>query len=293
MLDWDEEDAYITETFGIISFDYDYTESPNGNSCIEPDSPVRIKRYDAETDKLVTLQNAEVKKLYEIAQREKTTIEKEIATHLAQMPAEHDAAAVSAGLSWVKKMYALSDRQEIIESVFDDMSRAVSTPNIYKFKDSDILFVFCGADSCTEANHLLSNVSVDFSFYGKPDKQYTIKRCSLCKQFRISLQDLIAMFDSYGVPRGIIVYDDNVSGDFSDFAETSIFYKMGYTVSQSVGLTATRRQDILKRAIETGKASKRQVLHFLKQRMNINGMKSGNEIAFRKWKEDFDFISQF
>lgn len=292
LLDWDEENAYITETFGVISFDYDCTESSDGNHWIEPDSPVRIKRYNSESETLETLQHAEVKKLYEIAQTEKIKIEKEIADHLTQMPSEHDAAAVSAGLSWVKKMYELSDRQEIIDSVFDDMSRAVSTPDIYKFKDSDTLFVFCGADTCKESDHHLSDVRVDFSFYGKPDKQYNIKRCAQCKQFRISLQDLISMFDSYGVPRGIIVYDGNASGDFSDFSETSIFYDMGYTVSQSVGLSAARRQDILKRAIETGKASKHQVLSFLKQRMNINGMKSGNEIAFRKWKEDYEFANK-
>lgn len=63
---------------------------------------------------------------------------------------------------------------------------------------------------------------------------------------------------------------------------TSIFYDMGYTVSQSAGLNAAQRQRILKCAIDTGKASKYDVMRFLRQRMNINGMKAGNEIAFQK-----------
>ena len=71
---------------------------------------------------------------------------------------------------------------------------------------------------------------------------------------------------------------------------TSIFYDMGYTVSQTAGLSAAQRQRILKCAIDTGKASKYDVMKFLRQRMNINGMKAGNEIAFQKWKEDYDFI---
>ena len=83
-----------------------------------------------------------------------------------------------------------------------------------------------------------------------------------------------------------------VNDDFSDFAETSIFYDMGYTVSQSVDLTAAERHRILEHAIETGQASKYQVLNFLNQRMNINGMKAGNEIAFQKWKEDYEYIRQ-
>lgn len=45
-------------------------------------------------------------------------------------------------------------------------------------------------------------------FYGKPDKQYTIARCAHCKQFRISLDALIQMFESYGVPRCRIMYEN-------------------------------------------------------------------------------------
>ena len=75
-----------------------------------------------------------------------------------------------------------------------------------------------------------------------------------------------------------------------DFEDTSIFYGMGYTVSQTAGLSAVQRQRILKCAIDTGKASKYDVMRFLRQRMNINGMKAGNEIAFQKWKEDYNFI---
>ena len=65
---------------------------------------------------------------------------------------------------------------------------------------------------------------------------------------------------------------------------------MGYIASQSTDLSAAQRQRILKCAIDTGKASKYDVMRFLRQRLNINGMKAGNEIAFQKWKEDYDFI---
>ena len=70
--------------------------------------------------------------------------------------------------------------------------------------------------------------------------------------------------DIYGISRGRIVYDDE-SGEFSDFPETSIFYDMGYTVSQFVGLTADERQSILEHAIKSGKASQYQVLSYLKK----------------------------
>lgn len=61
-------------------------------------------------------------------------------------------------------------------------------------------------------------------------------------------------------------------------------------LAQCIADNAVQRQRILKCAIDTGKASKYDVMRFLRQRMNINGMKAGNEIAFQKWKEDYNFI---
>ena len=288
---WDAESAYILDTFGVIWFDYDeYNEAPNGVLWANPDSALRIKRYDPVAKCQVILKSNEVQKMYDVVQAEQRKIEKELSTHLACMPTEHTAEALSAGLPWIKRLYSLCDRKDMVESVCETIGNAASSPDIYKFRTSDTLVVFCGADTCREENHHLKNMRVDFSFYGKPDKQYTIERCAHCKQFRISLDALIQMFESYGVPRCRIMYENNTSGDLSGFEDTSIFYDMGYTVSQTAGLSAAQRQRILKCAIDTGKASKYDVMKFLRQRMNINGMKAGNEIAFQKWKEDYDFI---
>lgn len=228
--------------------------------------------------------------MYSTAQKEQRNIEHKLAACLAKMPPVHDLASVSAGLPWLKNLYALYDRKDIIEDVLESLGKAASTPDLYKFKESDTLVVFCGEDTCKEAKHLMKKMTVEFSFYGKADKQYIIQRCSHCKQFRISLLDLLQMFDDYGVPRGKIVYENDIAGDFSGFADASVFYNMGYTVSQSVGLSTSDRQRILKCAIDSGRATKHEVIAFLKQRMNINGMKVGNELAFQKWKEDLAYI---
>lgn len=161
----------------------------------------------------------------------------------------------------------------------------------YKFRENDTLFVYLYADKCEEEGHLIIEMDVEFSFYGKANKRYVLKRCAHCQQFHISMAELSAMFQNYGVPRGIIVYEKGGFGENSEFNATSIFHDMGYSVSNSSGLTKAQRQEILKHAIECGVATKQQVLTFLKQRMNINGMKSGNEDAFYKWKADYDYIN--
>lgn len=288
---WDEEAAYACETLGDISFEYDeYAEAANGALWADPESPFRVKKYDPATKGFTILKSSEVQKMYETVQREMREIEHKIAAHLAEMPTAQDASSVSDGLPWIKTLYELCDRKDIIEDVLENLGKAASTPDIYKFKESDTLTVFGDEDTCREAGHLLKKITVDFSFYGKANKQFTIQRCSHCKQFRISLSDLLHMFESYGVPRGKIAYENDTAGDFSGFADASVFYNMGYTVSQSVGLHASERQSILKCAIDAGKASKYEVMSFLKRRMNINGMKAGNELAFQKWKEDLEYI---
>lgn len=283
---WDEETAFLTDLFGAIIFEYD----KHSGVCADFDSPVRIKKYNPDTEGFDYLSSDEVRKMCGRVEKELQKAQKEIEAQLACKPKEHDTNAISAGLPWIKKLYELIDRRDVIEEALDSLEEATKAPDIYKFKETDTLTVFCDADTCKEEGHLLKPIKVDFAFYTKPNKAYTIERCSHCMQFRMSLTDLSDMFDNYGVPKGHIVYDDEAAGDFAGFSETSVLYNMGYTVSQSEGLSAAKRQSILKSAIDTGKLSKYEVLSFLKQRMNINGMKAGNEIAFRKWHDDYEYI---
>lgn len=288
---WNEEETYVSDTFGDISFEYDSCgEAADGSLWADPESPYRVKKYDPASKSFIILKSSEVQEMYKTAQREMQKIEQKIAAHIEEMPSEQDASSASAGLPWLKNLYVLYDRKDIIEDVLENLGKAASTPDLYKFKESDTLFVFCGENTCKEAKHLMKKMTVAFSFYGKADKEYIIQRCAHCKQFRISLSDLLQMFDDYGVPRGKIVYENDIAEDFSGFADASVFYNMGYTVSQSVGLSTSDRQRILKCAIDSGRATKHEVMAFLKQRMNINGMKLGNELAFQKWKEDFAYI---
>lgn len=283
---WDEVDAFLTDLFGAVSFEYD----KYSGACVDFDSPVRLKKYNLDTECFDYLSSDEVRKMCGRVEKELRKAQKEIEAQLACKPKEHDTNAISAGLPWVKKLYELIGRRDVIEEALSSLEEAAKAPDIYKFKETDTLTVFCDADTCKEEGHLVKPIKVDFAFYTKPNKAYTIERCSHCMQFRMSLTDLSDLFDNYGVPKCRIVYDDEAAGDFDGFSETSVLYNMGYTVSQSVGLSAAKRQSILKSAIDTGKLSKYEVLSFLKQRMNINGMKAGNEIAFRKWHDDYEYI---
>ena len=290
---WNLKEEYITNHFGNISFTYDSCCEDTGE--IDSDSDARIRRYDSATQTNPILNHSEVMKIYELAKREKEQIHQEVDSHLAQVPSKKDVASVTAGRPWIKRMYELFDRQTIIDEFYDDVREASHAADIYQFKDSDTLYVFLGPDMCQQQYHLVSRRRVEFSFYDKPNKQYNIMRCSHCSRYQVTLSELNEIFETYGVPHCQIKYikqGANGEAKFLDFAETSIFYDMGYTVSQSAGLSTEQRQSILKNAIDSGKASKYEVLSFLRQRMDINGMKGENEVASRKWKEDYEYIRQ-
>ncbi len=286
---WDVEDDYIARTFGAISFVYDDYIDFGDDRIIEPGSPVRIKKFNPETKDFSILGHSEVKKIFQIAQQEKRRIEKEFDEQIEKMPARDCDNVLQTAVPWVKKLCELWEQQRIIEGVFETIERAANTEDIYKFKDSDTLNVVCEKDKCKEEGHLVKSMRVEFGFYTKPNKQFTINRCSHCKHFYITLEDLINMFDTYDVPRCKIIYDDD-QVDFSGFPEVSFFYKKGYSVSESAGLTKEKRQSILRSTITSGEVSKHQVLSFLERRIQRNGRKAGNELACRKWKEDHEYI---
>ncbi|MBE6038661.1 MAG: hypothetical protein E7218_05580 [Anaerofustis stercorihominis] len=292
---WDDLDLFIVdvlyEKFGILYFDRGcFAEYPNGDDFIFCEGHTKIYRWDKDTKERVYLRYKEVKKIYEFLEIEMKQLEKKIYDHENMSVEIRNGGDVDVGLDWINTLSELNKSSFLLEEIFEDVSDALKTLDVYNFRETDILYVICGDDICLTDNHHISEVRVNFSFYGKDDKEYVIKRCSDCMRYQISIDELTMIFDNYGVIRAQIIYVGADVNDFSGFDSTSVFYDMGYTVSASVGLTASRRQKILVNVINSGVATKHEVLAFLRQRMNINGMKSGNELAYKKWKEDYEFI---
>ncbi len=79
-------------------------------------------------------------------------------------------------------------------------------------------------------------------------------------------------------------------GNYRARAEESELHKLGYSVSQNVGMSDRQRQDLLEILIRTDKITKRQVLNHLHYLIEINGKKNANSIALSKWKRDYEFV---
>ena len=277
-----KEEGYKFDKFGEALFVY--KENEEGKAVLN------LTRRNSDTGEYETIKRSEVRKMFESVLKDRENIEKEIEEHLNNQPIGKNVSTLMYGKKWIKKYYDLLYKQEIIESVADEIESELDEPETYEFKENDVLYVFIDENTCDEENHILSDVKVRFQFYGKPSKEYTIERCANCCRFQISLEKLNYIFESYGVIKCNIKYDHENYNEFSGFAETSIFRDLGYTVGQSIGLSTKKRQNILKFAIDSGKASKYEVMNFLKQRIMINGSKEGNELAVKKWEEDYKYI---
>lgn len=287
---WPDSESLLIEKLFDKNIDFEYTDFellPDGIKWVNVGSPVFIKEYTPD-GQCKYLDTNELKPMYE-------AVQKEIA-ELVHLSVEHDLLAppvsdTALRIEWLKTNQDLDLRQDVAEELAETLEKAMSAKPLYHFKEDDTLIVYCEGDTCREQMHVITPWHVVFEFYNKQPKIYTVERCSNCLSFRISLKKLDEMIDHYGIPKGNIIYDNDGTHASAAFEESSLFYKMGYSVSQTSDLPAEVRQNILQRAIETGQVTKGQVLRFLFHRMCINGRKKGNELAYIKWKEDFEHFS--
>ena len=76
-------------------------------------------------------------------------------------------------------------------------------------------------------------------------------------------------------------------------AEESPLRLCGYSVNQSDDLSQAERQLIIQSCIESGGMTKKSIIQLLRWFVEVNGNKSGNELARQKWKEDLDFVLNY
>ena len=79
----------------------------------------------------------------------------------------------------------------------------------------------------------------------------------------------------------------------SKLAQESILMQYGYNVSQTVGLTETRRQKILAVIIDNKVLSKSEIISyldfFIRQRSNMSNM----EVTISKWEAEREFVENY
>lgn len=153
---------------------------------------------------------------------------------------------------------------------------------------------------CTHNKHTIDNVDAKITIVSDSGKKQQIKitagYCRQCKVYFImesTYQKLKYM--------GFIlcrVTDEKVyhKGGFvngTKLAQESILMQYGYNVSQTSGLSATRRQKILAVIIDNKVLSKSEIISYLDFFIRQRSNRSNMAIAISRWEDDREFVENY
>lgn len=118
--------------------------------------------------------------------------------------------------------------------------------------------------------------------------------CKGCGQYFISIVTL----EQYKTIYGGILMECKVSNDFSpnqyswfDFAPDSILSRCGYSVKE--GVPKDYRQAILRYILETGKATKYEIIEKINSFISFRDNQPKFEGACQRWREDIRFVNEY
>ena len=118
--------------------------------------------------------------------------------------------------------------------------------------------------------------------------------CKGCGQYFVSIVTL----EQYKTIYGGLLMECKVSHDFSpsqyswfDFAPDSILSRCGYTVKE--GVSRDYRQAILRYILETGKASKYEIIEKINSFISLREDQLKYEGTCQRWREDIKFVNEY
>lgn len=165
-----------------------------------------------------------------------------------------------------------------------------------EWDENNTLYIYKGHPKCAENGHNVIQVTATMIGFDNREIKINVSYCRDCDRFFISYTTYELYRNRYGIMLGNLVLEGGkYQGEFNDvvLAEASPLKLCGYTVNQSDAYTAEQRRYIISTIISRGIMSKGEVIRYLEYFININGRRTGNELALSKWKDDLAFTLQY
>lgn len=152
---------------------------------------------------------------------------------------------------------------------------------------------------CTHQKHTIENVDamINIDIDGKVEQtRISAGYCEQCKVYFI-LDSTYQKLKKKGIILCRItdekVYMKGGSVNGTQLAQESILMQYGYNVSQTEGLTATRRQKILAVMIDNKILSKSEIISYLDFFISQRSSMPNMGIAISKWEDDREFVENY
>lgn len=154
--------------------------------------------------------------------------------------------------------------------------------------------------ACMHSGHKIDDINAIINIIDSDDKKQSVRiAAGYCKQCKI----YFIMDSTYQKikNKGIILcrvtdektYLKNGFTNGMQLAQESILMQYGYNVSQTEGLSATRRQKILAVIIDNKIMSKSEIISYLDFFISQRSSRSNMEIAISKWETDREFVENY
>lgn len=193
------------------------------------------------------------------------------------------------------KNYELEDDicyylDEFLEKLIKKKKSIVPT-----WTDEDTLYIYKGKTSCHTRKHEMVSATAILTGRNNSEIKLNVEYCPHCKKFLMSYTVYESYREKYGMLLGKLRMDSASTSGIADIvlSEYSPLKLNGYSVNQQDGYSRQDRQYILSKVIEKGSLLKSEVVRYLEYFINMNGRRSGNEIALSKWKQDLEFVLQY
>lgn len=166
-----------------------------------------------------------------------------------------------------------------------------AVPSEFQY-EKHTLYVYQGTIKCTRNHHRTVCVTANIPTASNIIAVLNVNLCLECHRFFISYDEYARYLERYkSLLTRIVLVNGNGSELFSgNFAEASPLKLCGYSVSQSKGFSQQERENLLAEVIHNGIMSKPDVIQYLNWFIKMNGHKTGNSIAKKKWESDLAFV---
>lgn len=184
---------------------------------------------------------------------------------------------------------------KILKEILDEKQISKPIEQQDPWDENSILYIYKNRTSCHTRKHEFISATAILTGRNNSQIKLNVEYCTQCKKFFMSYTVYESYREKYGMLLGKLRMDSASVTEFADIvlSECSPLKLCGYSVSQQVGYSTQERQYIISKVIELGVLQKSEVIRYLEYFINMNGRKTGNEVALSKWKQDLEFALKY
>lgn len=162
------------------------------------------------------------------------------------------------------------------------------------FSSNTTLYVYKGTNIGCFDNHHVTEVKVRIKGIDQSEIGFYANYCHVCKKYLMKYSDYENYLKRFKLfPAKVALYDRPYKLDHFERADESPLMLNGYSVNNDDCYSDKVRHELLAFLIDHGIMTKRKVLDYLEQFIEVNGKAYRNRFALLKWQDDKEFVLSY